>query len=100
MKDKIYQDVVFRLDEVSLTIGVTDKLKKEDSNFGYIEVSNGSLDEKHPCFWDNVSFFIDVSYKVFKEECGEDLEKGEFNKKETFKSVKRLIKKAKKLKLL
>lgn len=103
-KEKIYQDIEFYLNEVKLSISVNDKLKKQDGNllgFGYIEISNGMKNEEHSCFWDGLQFFISCDYKTFKEECSDDLKKGGFeNKKEIFKTIKRLLKKANKLKLI
>ena len=102
MENKIQTYVQFFLDDVELNISVTDKLKKQKGAlkyFGYIQIDSGSLDA-HKCFWDNLTFFQNCDYKTFKEECKGDLEKGEYPVKQTYKAIKKLLKRAKKLNLL
>lgn len=101
-KEKIWSTVQLRIDDVTLTIDTDSKLKQRLDvlkNNGYINIHYNSIDQKD-IFWDNLEFFISVSFKEFKEVCREDLEKIGYNKKETFKIIKSLIKKAVKLKLL
>ena len=110
MKDKIKKDNVqtyiqFYLDEVELNISVKDDLsghKENDPlrNFGHFQVSTGHKDNED-CFWDNISFFISAGKKEFKEECKKELQqKGFKDWKETYKKVKTLLKRAKKLNLI
>jgi len=103
MKDKIQTNVQLMCDGVELNIAATKNLKKEKGNlknFGYIQVSTGMADEKHPCFWDNLNFFLKADFKTFKEECKEDLKKGNFPPKKTYETIKRLLKRATKLKII
>lgn len=103
MESKIQQYVELYLDEVTLTICVTDELKRQKGNlewFGSIRVSNGSVDEKYACFWDNISCFLGINYKGFKKECEEELLLGGFEVKPIFKTIKKLLKRAKKLKII
>ena len=102
MEDKISTDIKFYLNNIELVISVTDKLTRQEGalkNFGYIRVSTGTIDEEE-CFWDNIDFFISAGKKEFKEECKGDLKKCNFPVKETYKTIKKLLKRAKKLKLL
>lgn len=102
MKQKIWTSVQLRIDDITLTVDTDNKLNKRLDvlkNNGYIEITSGAIGEE-PIFWDNLSFFISVDYDEFKKECGEDLKRLGYNKKETFKTLKRLIKKAIKLEIL
>ena len=102
MKNNIQTYIQFYLDDVELNISVTSKLKKQEGNlkgFGYIQVSSGETNA-HECFWDGIEFFKQCDYKTFKEECKGDLEKGEYPVKQTYKAIKKLLKRAKKLNLL
>lgn len=100
--DNIQTYVQFYLDEVELNISVTDKLKKQEGNlkgFGHIQISSGSIGA-HECFWDYIEFFQKCDYKEFKEECKSDLDKGNFPVKQTYKAIKKLLKRAEKLNIL
>lgn len=100
--DNIRTYVQFFLDEVELNISVTDKLKKQEGilkAFGHIQVSSGSINA-HECFWDNLHYFQNCDYKEFKEECKKDLDKGDFSVKQTYKTIKKLLKRAEKLNIL
>lgn len=97
--DKINTYVQFYLDEVELNVSVTKKLKGNLANFGYIRISSGMVDEKE-IFWDGMEFLLSCSFEEFKEECGEDLLEAGFKVKSTFKSMKKLLMRAVKLKLL
>ena len=107
MKDKIQKNSVqtyvqLFLDDIELNISVTDKLKRQKGNlknFGFIQITDGGKDSE-TVFWDGLQSFFDVKYKVFKEECEDDLKKINFPPKKTYKTVKKLIKKAKKLDLI
>ena len=102
MENKIQTYVQFFLDDVELNISVTDKLKKQKGalkGFGHFQISSGSIGA-HECFWDNVAFFQNCDYKTFKGECKADLDKGEYPVKQTYKAIKKLLKRAKKLNLL
>jgi hypothetical protein len=102
-KEKISNNVELRLGDVVLNISVTEDLKREEGNlknFGYIQISNGMLNEENECFWDNPIYFFDISAKKFNKECGEDLKKGRFDIEETRKNIKKLLKRAFKLGIL
>lgn len=102
-KEKISTSIEMRLGNVTLSVSVTDNLKREENylkNFGYIEISNGRIDEEHGCFWDNLEFFYGISAKKFKKECTDELKKGGFDVEETRKDIKRLLKRAFKLNIL
>lgn len=99
MKEKIYTCVQLHLDEVELNISVKEDLSCQDgdlANYGYIQVSTGSIGEKE-CFWDNLEFFLNCGEKEFKEECKKELQQKGFDHKEIYKKIKRLLKRAKKL---
>ena len=102
MKDKIYTEVDFHLDEVNLTVMVNKKGKREEGNlkgFGIIKVFDG-MNGSETLSWDNLQFFIGADYKTFKAECGEDLVRCGFDCKTKFKEIKRLLRRAEKLNLL
>lgn len=102
MKDKIRADVTLYLGHVNLVFTVNKKIKKEEGVLkgnGYIEISDG-MNDSESLFWDNLQFFIKADYKAFKVECGEDLKRCEFDCKETFKIIKKLLRRAEKLNLL
>lgn len=85
--------------EVSLKIWVTPKLKADGQNFGHIEVG-GFIDSNKNCFWDALPYFFDISKKEFNRDCGKELEEKGYDKEEVRKAIKKLIKRAFKLKLL
>lgn len=102
MKDKICTSIELYLDNVTLSLSVRESLKKEKGslkNFGYIKVHDGSLDSKE-VFWDNINYFLRADKKEFKKECKEDLDKADYNWKETYKTIKKLLKRAEKLNLI
>lgn len=87
---------------VELSIAVTEKLKREKGNlegFGHIAVSSGEID-KDECLWDNLAFFNGISAKKFRKDCKKELEEKGFSITETHKDIKKLMKRAKKLKIL
>lgn len=102
MKEKIQTYVQLYLKSISLYICVEDNLKYKEGNlknFGWFEVSDGSKygDTFH---WDNLKFFNDMNYTQFKSECTEEILQAGLKVKPTFKTITKLIKRAKKLKLL
>lgn len=102
MKEEIWSTVQLRIDDVTLAIDVDKNLQQRSDvlkNNGYIEITSGAIGEK-PIFWDNIEYFIELDYEKFKEECGDDLKRLVYNKKEIFKTIKQLIKRAIKLELL
>lgn len=102
MKNNIQTYVQFFLDDVELNISVTYKLKKQEGTlkgFGYFQVSSGGIGA-HECFWDCIEFFQQCNYKEFKDECKEDLDKGNYPVKQTYKVIKKLLKRAEKLNIL
>ena len=99
---KIHTSVELSIDSTTLNISTSDKLKSHKGNlkkFGYIQVTTGAIDEK-PVFWDGIDFFLECGKKQFKKECEEDLDKAGFDCDTTYKSIKKLLKRAVKLKLL
>jgi hypothetical protein len=99
MKDNITTYIQLYSNNVELNISVTKDLKREEGNlknFGYIQITEGEIDEKG-CFFDNLEYFFDLSFKKYKKECRKDLEKGGYNVKQTYKDIKRLLKRAHKI---
>lgn len=102
MKEKIQTYVQLYLKSISLYICVEDNLKPKEGNlknFGWFEVSDVSR-HGETFHWDKLNFFNDMSYIQFKSECTEDILKAGLKVKPTFKIITKLIKRAKKLKLL
>lgn len=99
MKHKIQTYVQLFSNNVELNIAVTKNLKREEGNlknFGYIQITEGGINEKG-CFFDNLEFFFNLSFKEYKKECTKDLEKGGYDIKKTYKDIKRLLKRAHKI---
>ena len=85
------------LNNVELNIAVTEKLKGGKDrlkNFGWFEISDGTIDAE-TCSWDNLSFFNEVSFELFKNECKEDLKRCGFSAKKVYKDINKLMKRAK-----
>ena len=104
MKDKINTYIQFYLDEVELYVSVNEDLSghKEDEplhNFGYFEITTGNIGEK-PIFWDGIEWTFEVGKKEFKKEFSKELKEKGLDWKETYKKVKTLLKRAKKLNLI
>jgi hypothetical protein len=104
MKDKINTYIQFLLDEVELNIAVKEDLTgyKEGEplhNFGYFEIKNGNIGET-PIFWDGLEWTFEVGKKEFKKEFSKELQEKGLDWKETYKKVKTLLKRVKKLDLL
>ena len=102
MKEKINTCIQLYLNEVELNISVKEDLSCQDGvlkNYGYIQVSTGSIGEKE-CFWDNLDFFLNCGKKEFKQDCKKELQQKGFNYKEVYKTIKQLLKRAKKLNIL
>lgn len=100
--EKIQTYIQLYHEDVELNICVKDDLSRQDEklkNFGFIQVSTGSIKEK-PCFWDNIDFFIKRKKKKFEKECGKELLKKGFEVDKTYESIKVLLERAKKLNLL
>lgn len=103
-KDDVQTYIQFYVDEVELNISVKDDLTghKENEplhNFGYFEITTGNIGEK-PIFWDGIEWTLKVGKKEFKKEFSKELKEKELDLKETYKKVKALLKRAKKLNLL
>lgn len=58
-------EVTIRENNVALTVYVKDDLSVDGSNFGYIEIHDGSLDTR-PVFWDNLHYFFEICSKKKK----------------------------------
>jgi hypothetical protein len=102
MKSKIQTYVQLYSNNVELNIAVTKNLKREEGNlknFGHIAITSGGINEEG-IFWDGLEYFFNLSLKEYKKECYEELEKGGYDIKQTYKDVKKLMKRAFKLKLL
>ena len=99
MKTKIKYTVELYLDDVALTVWTNKKFQGEDRNFGFISVG-GSVDPDKTCNWDSLDFFMDVTNKAFRDECGKELEEKGFEVHETRRAIRRLINRAKKQNLL
>ena len=102
MKTKIGTYVQLFLNDAELSIAVQKDLKGETEvlkNFGWFKLSDGTINGE-TCSWDNLEFFYDISFKKFKEECGEDLKRCGFDAKKTYKDINKLLKRAFKLNLL
>lgn len=101
-KETIWVSVQLRIDDVTLCVDTTNQLTQRIDvleNSGYIEIDSGSTDERN-IFWDGIPFFKHCNFKDFKLECSEDLLKKNLKPRETFKTIKKLIKKAYNLNLL
>ena len=102
-RGNIHTNVQFYLDEVELNLAVKEDLTAEDDilkNFGYIQVSTGYIDNED-CLWDGINFFLNCRKKEFKEKCKTELTKKGFKDwKKIYKTIKTLLKRAKKLNLI
>ena len=66
---KITTYIQFYLEDVELNISVKNDLSKQDGNlknFGFIQITNGSLEDK-PLFWDNLDFLFRRTKKNLKK---------------------------------
>lgn len=102
MKDKIQTYVQFLKGDVLLNIAVTDGLKRQKGNlknFGYFEITDGSLDDK-PLFWDNLSFFLNGKEEDILKEIEKELLDNGYKPKKILNQINKLLNRAKKLKLL
>lgn len=107
-KETIWTSVQLRIGDITLCVDTTNELTQRLDvlkNSGYIEIDLGQIGEK-AIFWDNLNFFMGLTYNKFKEECRDDLREYEarvsedLKTKQTFKIIKRLMKKAYQLNLL
>lgn len=100
--EKISTYIQLFKDDVELNLGVNEDLTAKDGvlkNWGYIQITDGSLDTK-PLFWDNTDFFLNCGKKEFKEDCKEELKERGYDWREIYKTIKTLLKRAKKLKII
>ena len=97
--EKIKYIVNLYLGDITLSIWTTKNFKGEEDNFGYIEIG-GYLDQNKNCFWDNIDFFLEVTNKAFRDECGKELEEKGFDVDNTRRTIRRLINRAKKQNLI
>jgi hypothetical protein len=102
--EEIQTYVQLYLNDIELSIAVKENLSGYKENealyqFGHIQITDGSIEDK-PLFWDNVCFFTECGKKEFKEECKTELKEKGYDWKETYRDIKILLKRAKKLKLL
>lgn len=102
MKDKIQTYVQLSKGYVVLNISITDDLKRQKGNlknFGYFEITDGTIN-KESIFWDNLTFFLKASEEEVLKEIEKELLENGYKPKKILKQVNRLLKRAKKLKLL
>lgn len=104
MENKISTHVQLCLNDIELNIYVKENLCRHEEDevlhqAGYIQITDGRIEDK-PLFWDGISFFVNCGKKEFKEECKEELKEKGYNWKETYKDIKTLLKRAKKLNII
>lgn len=93
------QYISFYKNDVTLEIWVDEELRPDKNLFGSITVSSGQIGAEE-AYWDNLSYFLNLSKKEFKKECKEELVKLGFSWKEVYIDMVYLLDKAKKLGLL
>lgn len=99
--ENIHTNVEFWLNSTTLSVAVTEDLKKEDGNlknFGYIKIHDGRLDTEE-VFWDNLKWFFEINKDKKKEIKKELKDKGQYYRG-VVKDIKVLIKRAKELDLI
>lgn len=99
MKDKINTYVQLYLNDIELNISVTKDLKAQEGNFGFFEITDGSLDTK-PIFWDNILWVEEVGKKEFKKDMKEELSERGYDWIKVRKDCLKLLNRARKLKIL
>lgn len=100
-KRKLNEDILtyiqLFLNNVELNISVDKNLKRnKEYIFGYFQIT----DNNETIYWDNIEFFIEAKKERFKKECGKELKEKGYDWKQTYKEIKTLLKRAKKLKLI
>lgn len=101
-KEVIWTSVQIRIDDITLFVDTNSDLTQRLDvlkNSGYIEIDSGSIKEQN-IFWDGLQFLINCNFKDFKLECEKELREKNLKLKKTFKTIKKLIKKACNLNLL
>lgn len=93
------QEVKLYKNNVELSIYVNEDLSKCKTGMGHIIVSTGRTADKE-AFWDNLSYFQDLSLPTFEKECWPDFINLDLDRVEVFTDIKYLIGKAKGMKLL
>lgn len=63
-----------------------------DSFWGYIEVHPVSTLNEDSCFWDNLNFFLNNSFKKIKKDCKQELKDKGLHSKGFFKDFKKFLK--------
>jgi hypothetical protein len=104
MENKISTYVQLYLNDIELTIDVKEDLGRYEEDevlhqAGHFQITDGRIEDK-PLFWDNLTFFIECGKKEFKAECKTELKEKGYNWKETYKDIKTLLKRAKKLNII
>ena len=97
-KSSIKTYIQLFLNNVELNIEVTNTLDAK-KNFGYVRITDGGINTE-PAFWDNLDFFVICDKKEFKKECKKELKEKGYNWKTTYKEIKTLLKRAKKLNIV
>lgn len=76
---------------VSITKDFKTNLGTRLQNWGYIEVSSISIDEKDKCFWDNMNFFLKAPKADMIKECKQELIDKGFYYNDFFKDLQNMI---------
>ena len=101
-KEIVWTSVQLRIGDITLCVDTNSDLTQRLDvlkNSGHIEIDSESTSEQN-IFWDGLRFLINCNFKDFKLECEKELREKNLKTKETFKTIKKLIKKACNLNLL
>lgn len=82
---------------VELEIDVDKDFKPSEYNFGTLRISSIYLVNKEECNWDGMGFFFNATKKEIKLECKQELVAKELYVKGIFRTIRELIKEARKL---
>lgn len=82
---------------VELEIDVDKDFKPSKHNFGQIKIGSIYTGNMEECTWDNLDFFFTASKKDIKEECKKELEFKNLYTPGIFKTIRELVKEARKL---
>lgn len=82
---------------IELEVDVDKDLKPSEYNFGEIKVSSIYLTKEEECSWDGMGFFFNATKKEIKLECKQELVAKELYVKGIFRTIRELIKEARKL---
>ena len=97
--EKISTYIQLFKDDVELNLGVNEDLTPREGDWGYIQITDGSIHTK-PIFWDGIPLFLNCGKKEFKRECKKELKERGYKWKEVYKTIKELLNRAKELKII